>query len=92
MSNVIPFKTRAQRAQESELKKLVRISDEMDSVILHHIRKGEDIRDIAGILAHRLGNLLRHADPNLKADLTEVIKSIVEKQSSPESAKVDSSF
>jgi hypothetical protein len=90
VNDVIPFKSKAQRAHESELKRLVKISDEVDSIILHHIRQGEDIRDLAGILAHRLGNLLRHADPVLRDELTQVIKGIVEKQSSVDNARVDS--
>ncbi len=46
-----------------ELLRLIEISDQLDQVILHHLNSGKVTpKEIAGILAHRLGNLLKQID------------------------------
>jgi hypothetical protein len=72
-----------QKSPEAVALKLLRISDEIDAVILHHVESGNiDIRDLAGLLSHRLGTLMNHIED--KKDLLPLCMRVLKKQ-----AKVD---
>lgn len=77
MGKVINFPTKA--TADSDAVKLVKIADEIDSVILKHLDSGAiDPRDIAGLLAHRLGTLMRHMDQ--KGKLWDVCEKVLKAQ------------
>ncbi len=61
MGKVIQFPQVDQK--DAEAKKLMGIADEIDAVIIKHLNGGDvDPRDLAGLLAHRLGTLMRHLE------------------------------
>ncbi len=63
--------------------KLLKISDELDAVILKHASAGDiDLRDLAGLLSHRLGTLVSHLED--KEELLPLCMNVLKKQ-----AKVD---
>ena len=86
MAKVIPFPTREtgqssseDRRVESEALRLMKIADEIDSLVLKHLEDGTiDPHDIAGLLAHRLGTLMRHLDE--KSKLWDVCERVLKKQ------------
>ena len=77
MGKVIQFP--AKTASNSDAAKLLKIADEIDSVILRNLDIGiVDARDIAGLLAHRLGTLMRHMDQ--KDKLWDVCEKVLKTQ------------
>lgn len=63
--------------------KLMKISDEIDALILHHVQNGDvELRDLAGLLSHRLGTLMSHIDD--RKELLPVCMNVLRRQ-----AKVD---
>ena len=76
MGELIEFPA-AQR-YDSEVIRLKEIADELDTVVLTHLRDGVDARDVAGILAHRLGTLMRRLDD--KSKLWLLCEKILKKQ------------
>lgn len=77
MGKVIKFPTKA--SDDSAAVKLIGIADEIDAVILRHLDSGAiDPRDIAGLLAHRLGTLMRHMDQ--KGKLWDVCEKVLKAQ------------
>ena len=81
MGKVIEFPGRG--VQESEARRLMRVADEIDAVILKHLDQGEiDPRDLAGLIAHRLGTLMRHLDQ--KSKLWDVCEKVLKAQAAIE--------
>jgi len=77
MGKVIQFPAKV--ASDSDAAKLIKIADEIDSVILKNLDLGVvDARDIAGLLAHRLGTLMRHMDQ--KDKLWDVCEKVLKTQ------------
>lgn len=77
MGKVLNFPSRD--TKEAEARRLMKIADEIDSVILKHLDAGEvDPRDLAGLFAHRLGTLMRHLDQ--KSKLWEVCEKVLKSQ------------
>jgi len=80
--NVIPFGPRKKAKTsppDKEAVKLMVIADEIDAVILRHLNaETVDPRDLAGLLAHRLGTLMRHLDG--KTRLWGVCEKVLKKQ------------
>src|SRR4051812_25475202 len=70
MGTVIQFQGAAERAaraaderRDTEAKRLMAIADEIDAVIVKHLHGGDiDPSDLAGLIAHRLGTLMRHLE------------------------------
>ncbi len=77
MGKVLNFPTRDKKEQEA--RRLMAIADEIDSVILRHLDGGDvDPRDLAGLIAHRLGTLMRHLDQ--KGKLWDVCEKVLKAQ------------
>ena len=67
------------RRQDSDAARLKRIADELDEVIVRHLTEGHvEGSDMAGILAHRLGTLMRHL--NDKSQLWDICEKVLKKQ------------
>lgn len=80
MGNVIQFRKPSRpKPPDKDVIKLVKISDEFDAIILKHLVSGKvDPIDLAGLLAHRLGTLMRHIEE--KSELWDVCEAVVKKQ------------
>jgi hypothetical protein len=77
MGKIIQFPVRD--ATEASAKQMMRIADEIDAVIVRHLDAGEiDPRDLAGLIAHRLGTLMRHIDG--KSKLWDVCEKVLKAQ------------
>ncbi|MCX6126179.1 MAG: hypothetical protein NTV34_15715 [Proteobacteria bacterium] len=62
---------------------LLKVSDEIDALIMHHVQTGNvDLRDLAGLLSHRLGTLMNHIED--KKELLPLCLKVLRRQ-----AKVD---
>jgi hypothetical protein len=61
----------------------MKIADEIDRVILKHLDAGQiDPRDLAGLIAHRLGTLMRHLEE--KGKLWDVCEKVAKTQAAIE--------
>ena len=88
MGKVIQFPTkqpksksssRTEQAVDTEALRLMQVSDELDAVILKYVESGAvDPRDLAGLMAHRLGTLMRHLDQ--KSKLWDVCQRVLKAQ------------
>lgn len=90
-SNILEFRPLALKSTKVGTKqtpdstsiKLLRISDEIDALIMHHVQAGNvDLRDLAGLLSHRLGTLMNHIED--KKELLPLCMNVLKRQ-----AKVD---
>ena len=81
MGRVIPFPSKIE--QNADAKRLMQIANELDTVILRHLDLGEvDPRDMAGLMAHRLGTLMRHIEE--KSKLWDVCEKVLKAQAALE--------
>jgi hypothetical protein len=81
MAKVIKLPVRDKR--DVEAIRLMKISDEIDQIIIKHLEAGDvDPRDLAGLLAHRLGTLMRHQEE--KTVLWDVCERVLKKQAAIE--------
>ncbi|MCX6105872.1 MAG: hypothetical protein NTY08_08595 [Proteobacteria bacterium] len=81
MGKVIKFPE--QNRRDAEVQKLLKIADEIDAVIINHLRSGDvQPREIAGLLAHRLGTLMRHVEQ--KDLLWDVCEKVAKSQAAIE--------
>ena len=63
--------------------KLLKIADQLDKIIVENLESGKlNLNEVAGILAHRLGSLIRIAEQ--KQDLLNLCNSVVKKQAESE--------
>ena len=78
-ANIIKFPGKEQDYKQTV--SLMRIADQLDDVIIEHLEAEKlSVHEVAGILAHRLGNLIRVAEK--KEELIELCESMIRKQSS----------
>jgi hypothetical protein len=64
--------------KQREVVKMMEISDKIDDIILTYLHKDIDVKELASILAHRLGTLLRHIDQ--KSELYDVCAKVTKRQ------------
>jgi hypothetical protein len=68
---------------DREAQLLMEISNEIDAIILSHLQAGDvEARDLAGLLSHRLGTLMRHIEG--KEKLWDVCEKVLKKQAAIE--------
>jgi len=82
-SNIVSLadarKHKKRKAVEKEAEILLRISREIDAVLVRHLKLGDvDPRELAGLLSHRLGTLMRHMES--KEVLWDVCEKVLKKQ------------
>ncbi|MEY4630560.1 MAG: hypothetical protein RIQ81_680 [Pseudomonadota bacterium] len=64
---------------DDEARTLIKISNEIDAIVLRHLEAGDvEPRDLAGLLSHRLGTLIRHLEG--KEKLWDVCEKVLKKQ------------
>jgi len=82
MGKVINFPgpdSKRREASDTEAMRLMQIADEIDAVILKHLNSGAiEPGDLAGLVAHRLGNLMRHIDH--KSELWDICQRVLKNQ------------
>lgn len=79
MGRVIPFPGPKHPEHRDEATRLLEISDEIDGVIRKHLEAGDvEPRELAGLLAHRLGTLMRHVDE--KSKVWDVCEKVLKQQ------------
>lgn len=67
--------------QNPTILKLLKASMEIDGILIRYLNEPDlEAKEIAGLLAHRLGTLLSHFDD--KQDLWEVCERVLKKQAS----------
>ncbi len=64
MAKVLNFQLKKKsQAEQAELTRLLKLSDQVDEIILETLQKGLiEPKELVGILAHRLGTLISHFD------------------------------
>ena len=63
---------------DSNIRKLKQISDELDEVLIKALEDDVDTNELSGLLAHRLGTLMRNVDE--KSKLWLVCEKVLKKQ------------
>lgn len=77
VGNVIQFP--GPNSVSPDMQRLMHIADEIDAIILRHLTEGDiDPRDLAGLLAHRLGSFMRHLEQ--KSLLWDVCEKVLKTQ------------
>jgi len=72
-------KSQQKTAPDSTSIKLLKIADEIDAVIMTHVQSGDvELKDLAGLLSHRLGTLMNHIDN--KEELLPVCVNVLRRQ------------
>jgi hypothetical protein len=78
-SKIIPLRPTAKTKLDTSTVRLLRIADEIDAVILRHVEAGDiDLKELAGLLSHRLGTLVRNMEN--KDVLLDVCVDVLRKQ------------
>lgn len=78
MGEVIQLKTK-KTEDELTAEKLVEIANELDSVLMKHIQDDTiDVKDLIGLVSHRLGTLLGHFEN--KDELWYMCEKVLKKQ------------
>ena len=78
MGKVLQFRQK-ERQEHRITSKMIDIADDIDAVILKHLQDSDvEIKDIAGLLSHRLGTLMNHLED--KSELWYVIEKVLKKQ------------
>ena len=79
MAKIVKFVPKDKISKETI--QLCQFSDDIDAVIKHYfIDKELDLKDLVGIMSHRLGNLLQCHDD--KEKLWEICHEVLKKQAS----------
>jgi len=83
MGKVIKFVSKREAEDSLSAEKLVAFSNEIDDVVIKHIDSGSDPRELAGILAHRLGTFMGQLTD--KDELWDFCERVVRRQADLES-------
>ena len=68
-----------ERQEDKITRKMIEIADDIDDVILKHLQDNDvEIKDIAGLLSHRLGTLMNHLED--KSELWFILEKVLKKQ------------
>ncbi len=78
-AKIIPLRPSSKTKLDTNTVKLLKIADEIDHVILRHVEAGDvDLKELAGLLSHRLGALVKHLEN--KEALVDVCVDVFKKQ------------
>ena len=80
MGKVLDFRKKQQEREVTHL--LVELSGRIDQILLSGLENGLDPKEVAGILSHRLGNLMSHIDN--KEELWDICERVLKRE-----AKID---
>jgi hypothetical protein len=78
-AKIIPLRPSSKTKLDSTTVKMLKIADEIDHVILRHIESGDiDPKELAGLLSHRLGTLMKNIEN--KEALVDVCVDVLKRQ------------
>lgn len=78
-AKVIPLRPTAKTKLDTSTVKLLRLADEIDALIIRHVEAGDiDPKELAGLLSHRLGTLMKHLEN--KEALLDVCVDVLRRQ------------
>jgi hypothetical protein len=78
-AKVIPLRPTAKTKLDTSTVRLLRLADEIDALILRHVEAGDvDPKELAGLLSHRLGALMKHLEN--KEILLDVCVDVLRRQ------------
>ena len=78
-SKVIQLRPSSKTKSETSALKMLKIADEIDSIILRHMDAGDiEPKELAGLLSHRLGTLMKHIEN--KDALIDICVEVLRKQ------------
>jgi len=78
-TKIIPLRPTAKTKLDTSTVKLLRLADEIDALILKHVEAGDiDPKELAGLLSHRLGTLMKHIEN--KEVLVDVCVDVLRRQ------------
>ena len=78
-AKVIPLRPTSKTKLDTSTVKLLRLADEIDALILRHVEAGDiDPKELAGLLSHRLGTLMKHLEN--KEALLDVCVDVLRRQ------------
>jgi hypothetical protein len=66
------------RRLDSNILKLKAISDQLDQILISALEDDVDTHELSGLVAHRLGNLMRNVDEKTK--LWMICEKVLKKQ------------
>lgn len=79
VAKVIPLRPTSKTKLDTSTVKLLRLADEIDALILRHVEAGDiDPKELAGLLSHRLGTLMKHLEN--KEALLDVCVDVLRRQ------------
>lgn len=79
IAKVIPLRPSAKTKLDTSTVRLLKLADEIDSLILRHVEAGDvDPKELAGLLSHRLGTLMKHLEN--KEALLDVCMDVLRRQ------------
>jgi hypothetical protein len=84
-AKVLPF--RKSETIDAESLRMLKVADEIDAVILNNINKDMDARDLAGLIAHRLGTLMRHIEAKDREVMWLIVQKVLREQADLEKAE-----
>ena len=76
MGDLIQFPR--ERRIDGNILKLKEISDKLDEVLINALEDNVDTHELSGLVAHRLGNLMRNVDE--KSKLWMICEKVLKKQ------------
>jgi hypothetical protein len=85
LAKIIPFKPKSPIDPHALL--LLKIADDIDEVIINHLSEDNSARDIAGVLAHRLGTLMRQVTAKDREILWHVVQKVLKEQAELDKAE-----
>ena len=78
-AKVIPLRPTDKTKLDTSTVKLLRLADEIDALIIRHVEAGNvDPKELAGLLSHRLGSLMKHLEN--KEALLDVCVDVLRRQ------------
>ena len=78
-NKIIPLRPTAKTKLDTSTVKLLKLADEIDALILRHVEAGDiDPKELAGLLSHRLGTLMKHIEN--KEALVDVCVDVLRRQ------------
>jgi hypothetical protein len=86
MGRVIKFPVKS-KPLDNETERLIKLSDIVDQLIIENLDQGEvEPHELAGIIAHRLGTLIRHIDVDERKQVLDVCLNILTRQAEDQSS------
>jgi hypothetical protein len=86
MGKIIKFPVKSMPL-DNETERLIKLSDIVDQLIIENLDQGEvEPHELAGIIAHRLGTLIRHIGVDERKQVLEVCLSILTRQAEDQSS------